>query len=524
MQTRSKSRVANVPPQSEPSAFDAVKPGAEDIKARSSKPVNATTTWDFYLVYGFIILPLRAIVFGAPVVLAFLVANALGWAGEPVQKPWVVYPLMAYCASEVLFTLRYLEQKRRVSPRNPDSPRVEPVYAQRKERFESTLAFANRVIAHTPDMQPFIESVFYDVPFEQLSRKDLRALVAYLFYHKCWTEITTEMKEVDAIVTSIYKAVGMKETNQKQLDHDIKPLIRHTIDDFECLARPWVLYAITKSIYAVGHLWLGFQGFECFHVRRGFTYWRRPAVKQPVSAEPIVFVHGIGSGLTMYLPLLLDLLAENRDRDVYLLDMPVVSMQFCDDALTRTEILDSIDVMMTRHAIPPCFWMGHSLGTLTCSYVCQDRPEWVAHVTFIDPVMFYIWRVGICFNFLYRVPRNGMQAFIWYFASQEVHIAHAMRHHFFWTEMILFPEHLPFCPKTNRFHVSIFLSGDDEILDAHATYLHLQHGIQTHFQQHDKDAINITLWEGLHHGQMIIDSTCRRDVLDTLHPRQTKAA
>ncbi|KAH9184095.1 hypothetical protein AeNC1_013927, partial [Aphanomyces euteiches] len=84
MQTRSKSRVANVPPRSEPSAFDVVKPGADDTKARSSKPVDATTTWDFYLVYGFVILPFRAIVFGAPVVLAFLVANALGWAGEPV--------------------------------------------------------------------------------------------------------------------------------------------------------------------------------------------------------------------------------------------------------------------------------------------------------------------------------------------------------------------------------------------------------------------------------------------------------
>ncbi|RHY31602.1 hypothetical protein DYB32_003342 [Aphanomyces invadans] len=301
-----------------------------------------------------------------------------------------------------------------------------------------------------------------------------------------------DQHDVDKMVDRLYELTQVPEPRHAstQPTH----CIRHTLDPFESVARPWLIYAVTIGMDAVMNVFLRLAGFRRYPLTKGLRYWHRGATTTTPVAEPLVFVHGIGAGLMLYLPLVWYLVTAHENRPILLVETPCVSMQLVEDVPTKRDTLVGLQVMLAAHGIDKAHWMGHSLGTAICSWVCLELPHTVSHATFIDPIVFFLWKRDVAYNFLYRRPTTGIQVLLWYFASTEVHIVHVMRRHFWWYNIVCFPEHLPRDPVTSHAAASVFLSSHDLIINANDVHGHLATG----------GDVEVVWWDGFTHGEMLL--------------------
>ncbi|KAF0717963.1 Aste57867_1989 [Aphanomyces stellatus] len=516
-------------------------------------PMRHSKTWDYYLCLVLVVVPLRAITILTPLGFVLLSMNQLHLCGTPLD-PWLIMPLVLYCASETLFTVYFYVLQAKFHALHPAPPRLVDTYATRKHSHESVASFFDTLAHHIGDVQGWLEDWFFGTPFNHLSRHDLRTWLAYSLYSKPWTAITlAECSELDTIIDKIHIRSGggppngtthntrvelqqflrqrpIRSTSNlvgaQRLSTDLAPCMRHTIDPIEAHARPWLCYALTWAIDRVGAWMLSAHGFRrCVDIP-GFVYWHRPAlVGDENVAEPIVFVHGVGAGLAVYAPLLMRLCARYKHRQIFLPEIPQVSMQLgtIENVPARHDLLSACEAMLATNGVDKAHWVGHSLGTAVCSWVCQDKPSLVTHVTLVDPIVFCLWTTDVCFNFLYRDPptqaSNGVQLLTWYIASQEIGIAHYMRRHFWWYDVLCLPENLPRHPVTNYVAATVFLSSHDHVINGPAVCEYLQRGAT--LRGHDvipraEDSIDVTLWDGFHHGEMLFHKHAQDEILRSL--------
>ncbi|CAK4084697.1 unnamed protein product [Aphanomyces euteiches] len=477
---------------------------------------STAKTVDYYLCLLFIVLPVHALSILSPAALCILLVNQFGFLGD-IWTHWSIAPLMLYAASESLFLMYYLRAKRQFSKPAAAPPQIVQDLKGRKYAPATALDFFDTMMKHTTPVKEFVQEWFYDTPFEQLTRQDLRSWLAYLLFSKEWESMKRkDCKEVDIMVSRLYKMAKVDESKAKpsQKPH---PCIRHTLDEFNSVARPWLIYACTFALDYLCAAFLSLAGFRRHHLRQGLGYWHRDAMTRPVG-EPLVFVHGIGAGLVLYLPLLWSFLTTHPNRAILLVETPYVSMQLVDDVPNKAETLEALQKMLDTHHIASAHWMGHSLGTVICSWVCQELPHAVSHATFIDPIVFYLWKRDVAYNFLYRSPSTGLQVLMWYFASTELHIVHVMRRHFWWYNMVCFPEHLPRDPKTGHVAASVFLSTHDLIINAAHVAAHLKRGMQSRVDNQiaPHDVIETVCWDGFTHGEMLFHAHAVSTVTSTI--------
>ena len=122
-------------------------------------------------------------------------------------------------------------------------------------------------------------------------------------------------------------------------------------------------------------------------------------------------------GLFPYLKFLLHLRSQFPRRRFVFLELRHVSMQLDDQVPTIDETFASIQEIYANLGIAVATWMGHSLGTLVCAWICRDKPEWIGNggVIFLDPVVFCLWECDVSRNFLYKKPVNGIVSFHYYY-------------------------------------------------------------------------------------------------------------
>ncbi|KAH9076162.1 hypothetical protein Ae201684P_012650 [Aphanomyces euteiches] len=484
-------------------------PGASrNDKFRTDTSLNSPhpKTWNYYVALVFIVLPFRSVVYLTPPALVILVWNQLGLSSGTAPLPTgLAMLLIGYCAAETLFSLYFLysmHTRSRIEAHRSDRP-----------TNSSTKCF---------DTFPTWSSSLKSVPFDQLTRRDFRNWFAFAFYGKDGkdgNELTEEeRRDVDTMIAKIFRKVGTHPPTEV-VDEPAKPFCRPCMDPLDAKARPLLVYLLTFTLDFIGGIALNLLGFEVRDVGYGLTYWHRgPVAPARETAEPMVFVHGIGSGLVSYIHLIYRLATTHKNRQLFFLELPHVSMQLCDHVPTKEETLSAVQAMFAEHNITTgVHWMGHSLGSSIVSWVVQDKPELVSHVTLVDPVVLLLWKADIVFNIMYREPSNAVQVLMWYFVTHEIHIAHMMRRHFHWYESVLFPEDLPRHPETNAVAATVFLSSKDLILNAPAVYDYLQQGVQFSKFEVSKNKIPAVLWEGITHGEMLLYPSTTTQVVDNVN-------
>ncbi|KAG9403766.1 hypothetical protein AC1031_005260 [Aphanomyces cochlioides] len=553
--------------------------------AGNAKSRLQAKTWDYYVCLACVVLPMRAITILTPLALLLLSLNQLHLFGTPLDA-WYATPLFLYCASEALFTIYFYDTKAKLSQLvNLSPPRIVDTYAERRHPHTSVPTFFDTLAVHVGDVRGWLQDVRHSsflatdlglvVPrhaIRSVTRQDLRAWLSFALISKQWEDLThSEANDVDIVIEKIHASLGTTDrcadqerfrqidemanelyhtksssrsastitsmnafintitaTHQNlQPSEATKPCTRHLFDPINARSRPWLCYTLTLGLDWIGALVLYMNGFERHAEIEGYSYWHRPALTEETQ-EPIVFVHGAGTGLAMYARLLLRLFARFKNRQILLPEMPEISMQLStDNVLPRDELLWCYATMLEQHGIASAHWMGHSLGTVPCSWVAQDMPRLVSHVTMIDPIVFGLWPTDVCFNFLYRHPlkqaSNGPQLVLWYFFSMELGIAHVLRRHFYWYDNLCFPENLPRHPTTNNVATTVFLSSHDQVINAPAVYAYLQRGAKLGADAvAAEDWIETTMWPGFHRGQMLLHKSAQEDILRSLQARGPK--
>ncbi|KAJ9054823.1 hypothetical protein DSO57_1010237 [Entomophthora muscae] len=238
--------------------------------------------------------------------------------------------------------------------------------------------------------------------------------------------------------------------------------MRLTLDNVFYQHKPLLLYGLVNFIQGTAALMLRGMGFHRFYAVRS-SYWY---LEKSSEQEPILFVHGIGIGLPMYLIMIQRLIAIHPNRSIVLLELPSISMvptTKVHDAATATA---SIDVIVQRHRLAPFALVGHSYGTFMASWLLKNRPKFVARAMLIDPVCFALWEPTLIRSFIYRPGSGFVQRLVRYFVSGDLFVANSLARNFSWAENALLPQDIS-CP------ITVFLSRQDFIVDANVIQAYL---------------------------------------------------
>ncbi|KAJ3205691.1 hypothetical protein HDU67_008686 [Dinochytrium kinnereticum] len=309
---------------------------------------------------------------------------------------------------------------------------------RKRDAHLSAMNLFRRVQAEVTDFEAFLSEWFLGRRVEELGVDDVGVWLAWAFFGKEVGGLSeAERRDLEVMAAEVQRELGVS----LQAGSSGAKCLRHTLDPMKVQHRPLA----TKAMDYAASLYLHSLNFT-LHVTPNthHTYWHLPPRRSPPSSlPPILFVHGIGAGLVIYLPLIRTLLARFPTRHILLLELRHVSMQLNSRVPSMEQTLESVQSVFDHVGTDQAVWIGHSLGSVVCSWVCRERPEWVSRVVFVDPVVFGLWNHHVAFNFLYRDPRGGLELLMWFWVSQEMNIAVTLRRHFWWYRAVLFPEYLP---------------------------------------------------------------------------------
>ena len=175
-------------------------------------------------------------------------------------------------------------------------------------------------------------------------------------------------------------------------------------------------------------------------------------------STPIVFVHGIGIGLIIYIPLIDALLATGRP--ILLPEIPYVSgfrpFQSPNGVLSPAVVCSTMTAMLASHGFLSATWMGHSYGTSWLSYMCKLSPKAVSALLFLDPICFCLHVPYLTKQFVYMRPDPGTVS---YMVRTDVIVNWTIQRSFPWAWVILFIDQI-------KVPCAVFLSAKDALVPA----------------------------------------------------------
>lgn len=343
----------------------------------------------------------------------------------------------------------------------------------------------------------------------EVGRDDLKELMAWAFFYKHVEDVdATEMVWLDSACDTVAKDF--------QLDHSIRPgrsgvvSVRHTLDTIRVIHRPLMFYLCIRLIGWMHGLLLQARGFRKGR-HEGLRYWyrlpqeeelqrdgqqgqeREARVDSSSSEETVLFFHGIGIGLALYLPLLLGI----RQRRQMLFEMPWISMDPFARIASNVEYANWVVEALNKHGVDKCVAVGHSFGSMPVAWLLRQHPGRIPRCVLIDPVSIFLNLPDVCVNFLYREPKTVFGKIIRLFGAREFGIARTLMRHFFWTNNVLFPEMLP--PGS-----SVILMGEDRVLPVKDIYT----------GSVKVPGIRTIVLNGFDHGQFLMVPSAAKTIID----------
>merc|ERR1712238_286684 len=166
-----------------------------------------------------------------------------------------------------------------------------------------------------------------------------------------------------------------------------------------------------------------------------------PSHEKSPKNTPVVFIHGIGVGLVVYIPLI-DALLESG-RPLFLPELPFVSgfrpLQSSSAVLSPAIVASTMTAMLAYHGFSKGTFIGHSYGTAWLSYVCKYAHSAVAALLFLDPICFCLYHPHLTKSFVYHQPDPGSIAFI---VRTDMMVNWTIQRAFPWTWIVLFLEQI----------------------------------------------------------------------------------
>jgi len=356
---------------------------------------------------------------------------------------------------------------------------------------------------------------FRGAPFEEIHYNNLFEWLAWSMFVE---NVETLSKKKAKHVKSIIKLLELKLNHKFPMGYNAEvKAVRYTIEPLKICFRPLLLYLAMFIIKTFGDAILYLNGFS-WYTTKGFGYWYRSQPKnQTVEGVedplPMVYFHGLGTGIVLCLRLVLRL---SKGRASFLIEMKHVSPTLTFEAVGHSELPYQIRKILQKHGYSKCSAVGHSFGSVCVGWMVKYIPQTVGQAVFLDPVCFLHWLPDIHYNFLYREPNTMLEWVMSRLVSLEPTISHTLRRQFWWYQNYLDFEHLH-CPAV------VNLGAKDEVFPAKT----VRGYFEMHLQKEDiKAAENlVVLWEPEHsHGRILISKRAQKKLVDSIDAQQRKQA
>ncbi|CDH50967.1 transcription initiation protein spt5 protein [Lichtheimia corymbifera JMRC:FSU:9682] len=413
--------------------------------------------------------------------------------------------LVTWIALEIAFWLYLYNTKRRFQ--QYVKPQTLPTKIERQQLFWNCY----HTIKH--DLKKWFEGWFYIASspdrahpsFKDIHRDNVATWFAWAFWVEQLDHVLSNKEwaqEIEWMINTIEKDFDIE--FPKGYNDNIQ-CIRPSFDPVQSLHRPLALYLANYVMTCVFNRVLlewfwqferggtDLPGVMWGHLLRPFyqpppmsdtnkfnhlVYWSlvpSSSHHQTSREIPIVFVHGIGAGLTVYAEFIHRLV--RLGRPIFCVELPYVSMRMVEHIPTPEETVREIEMMLTAHGYDEAVIVAHSLGTAVASWIANLAPKRVVGLVLVDPICFLLNYHHVAFNMLHRIPKRIIEYLIHYFASRELYINYYISRHFQWYQTIFFahptsttsdPPPSPVPPEQQGplRNATVFLSENDAIVDS----------------------------------------------------------
>jgi pimeloyl-ACP methyl ester carboxylesterase len=349
------------------------------------------------------------------------------------------------------------------------------------------------------DMDSFLSGWFFGADPESITEDDMIEWTASQFFNTNPSQMTThQWSMTNEFLQLVNKKLKIPLRSRAQ---EYFCLIRQaplkkillTLDPPVIYHRPIVYYLVVRGIDRICRIILQLLGFSRntdgelpFYMRHG------------TSDEPsIVFFHGLGIGLTSYLPFVLALSISYPDRNILLFEMPSITMRLDENHVLPKEYASHVAESLYVLGLQKIIVAGHSLGTACVRWMDLYYPDLIATRLFIDPICFSLWDHHIAHNALYREPKTFHELFIMLVAMSEPGHATFLHRYFVWFHNTYFTSDLP----ENCY---IFLSEKDNIVNTP--------GVLKYLLRNPNPSRRLVLIEAFRHGQILASPEVARVV------------
>ena len=339
--------------------------------------------------------------------------------------------------------------------------------------------------------ESFISRFFLGANYLEVYEDNFKSFLSWAMYSSKICDISNEQKDA---IDECYHEFCRRNNFKLPLGHN--PKVNHvsmTLDHYKYYHRPLIFYIINHIINAMSSLLYQLHGFRKFKLN-GFSYWIKICGNQIQNNPPVLFFHGISPGWLLYFNLISTL---GKGKSVILIDLnaiKILSLEF--NMPTPENFSKNIVKILKRHKIDRVSIVGHSFGSITAKWFIGHFPEFVDHLTLLDPVTILLGLPDVAYSFLYRPPSNLMQWIIYCIATTDPTISYNMYRNFWWYQNAMWFQDIP-----SHIGIVACISGLDEILNPQAIIEYIQ---CYNKNNNTKAQIKTILWPNFSHGQILI--------------------
>lgn len=332
-------------------------------------------------------------------------------------------------------------------PGLPIQPMTRP---QRKVLIEMALD-------QVPDVRLFIRKWFDNAHLDEIYRDDVKDW----FIWALWG--TNSEEGIDADELDEYTAIAEERGGWvfPRGRAGAKP-IRPNLDPVRMSHKSLMFYAIIGFIDTAATIIFMMKGFGFYRQPRSsffkvfpfrpmtlfaakesasphFSYLYRPHKSK--THRPIVFCHGVGIGLSAYIPWLNTI---PEDIGVLALEILPVSGRICPEAVPQREYQQAMRQILFQQGIEEFVFVGHSYGTLLARPLLDDPviAPMINSLVLCDPVAMLLHLPDVAYNTMRGNPKTALEPEIGFGAALDPRVAHTMARRLHWPEHTLFRENL----------------------------------------------------------------------------------
>jgi pimeloyl-ACP methyl ester carboxylesterase len=477
-----------------------------------------TTIWDYLHIKWWIIFLSAVTPLSACYCVVLVSYYAIGTSLIP-RLPW---PFEIWAIAETLFYIFiHLPYKLHLQrdANHPPAP----------SRQERRVLFA-RCNATIDNPEDYLRKWFLGAQLTDIRKENVKEFFLWAFFNR-GGDPGDDDEELEEYVTGTEELLGRRFENGK----GNAVCLRLTLDEVKILHRSILWYWCVGFVDMLTVVRLKFYGFHLHRTRlshffdlfpwrflallsrkkspaKHLSYWHRPHTSK--TQLPIVFIHGIGIGLYPYVDFLAELNQHDDSNDqigVIAIEMMPVSFRITHPVLDKDVLCSEIHEIIKHHGWDNFVLVSHSYGSAISTHLLKYAPiaNQIAAVTLIDPITFLLHLPDVAYNFTYRQPKAANEHQLYYFASMDMGVSHALSRCFFWSDNILWKEDLGDRP------VTVSLAEKDLIVNTAAVRRYLELPEDPVFLEKKRSTLDLdVIWnENIDHAQVFDTMPRRRRVL-----------